>query len=159
MSNFFKSISPYMKSLNNNIRSLNDSKYFAGFIMIMLNIGSKFVSIKFSNTQETYLKYVITKQLLIFSIAWMGTRDIYMALILTAVFTVLSDYILNENSKLCILPESVKRIEKAMDLNDDGVISEDEINQSIKILEKARKMNTTQQGKIIQEKFHNRKRY
>ena len=159
MSNFFKSISPYMKSLNNNIRSLNDSKYFAGFIMIMLNIGSKFVSIKFSNTQETYLKYVITKQLLIFSIAWMGTRDIYMALILTAVFTVLSDYILNENSKLCILPESVKRIEKAMDLNDDGVISEDEINQSIKILEKARKMNTTQQSNIIQEKFHNRKRY
>lgn len=159
MSNFFKSISPYTKLLNNNIRSLNDSKYFAGFVMIMLNIGSKFVSIKFSNTQETYLKYVITKQLLIFSIAWMGTRDIYMALIITAVFTVLSDYILNENSKLCILPESVKRIEKAMDLNNDGVISEDEINQSIKILEKARKMNTTQQGKIIQEKFHNRKRY
>ena len=141
------------------LKALNNSKFFAGLVMIMLNIGSKFVSIKFSNTQETYLKYVITKQLLIFSIAWMGTRDIYMALIITAVFTVLSDYILNENSKLCILPESVKRIEKAMDLNNDGVISEDEINQSIKILEKARKMNTTQQGKIIQEKFHNRKRY
>ena len=159
MNNFFKTISPYMKSLNNNILSLNNSKYFAGFIMIMLNIGSKFVSIKFSHTQETYLKYVITKQLLIFSIAWMGTRDIYMALILTAVFTVLSDYILNENSKLCILPESVKKIEKAMDLNNDGVISEDEINQSIKILEKARKMNTTQQSKVIQEKFHSRKRF
>lgn len=159
MSNFFKTIAPYMKSLNNNIRSLNSSKYFAGFIMIMLNIGSKFVSIKFSHTQETYLKYVITKQLLIFSIAWMGTRDIYMALVLTAVFTVLSDYILNENSKLCILPESVKKIEKAMDLNQDGVITEDEINQSIKILEKARKINTNQQGKIIQEKFHSRKRF
>lgn len=159
MNNFFKTISPYMKSLNNNILSLNNSKYFAGFIMIMLNIGSKFVSIKFSHTQETYLKYVITKQLLIFSIAWMGTRDIYMALVLTAVFTVLSDYILNENSKLCILPESVKKIEKAMDLNNDGIISEDEINQSIKILEKARKMNTTQQSKVIQEKFHSRKRF
>ena len=159
MNNFFKTISPYMKSLNNNILSLNNSKYFAGFIMIMLNIGSKFVSIKFSHTQETYLKYVITKQLLIFSIAWMGTRDIYMALILTAVFTVLSDYILNENSKLCILPESVKKIEKAMDLNNDGIISEDEINQSIKILEKARKLNTTQQSKVIQEKFHSRKRF
>lgn len=159
MNNFFKTISPYMKSLNNNILSLNNSKYFAGFIMIMLNIGSKFVSIKFSHTQETYLKYVITKQLLIFSIAWMGTRDIYMALVLTAVFTVLSDYILNENSKLCILPESVKKIEKAMDLNNDGIISEDEINQSIKILEKARKMNTTQQNKVIQEKFHSRKRF
>jgi len=89
----------------------------------------------------------------------MGTRDIYMALILTAVFTVLSYYILNENSKLCILPESVKKIEKAMDLNNDGIISEDEINQSIKILEKARKMNTTQQSKVIQEKFHSRKRF
>ena len=31
----------------------------------------------------------VTKQLLVFSMAWMATRDIYTALVITAVFVVL----------------------------------------------------------------------
>ena len=81
-------------TLDKNIRSLNSSKFFAGVIMILLNIGSKFIQIQFSKSTEEYMKYSVSKQLLIFSMAWMGTRDIYTALGLTAVFTILSDYLL-----------------------------------------------------------------
>ena len=81
---------------NHNIMYLNNSKFFAGVVMILLNIGSKFITIQFSKSTEEYLKYTVSKQLLIFSMAWMGTRDIYSALGLTAVFTILSDYIFNE---------------------------------------------------------------
>jgi hypothetical protein len=42
------------------------------------------------------MKWSISKQILIFAMAWMGTRDIYAALGLTAVFTILSDYLFNE---------------------------------------------------------------
>ena len=66
----------------NSIKSVNNSKFFAGFIMIMLNIGSKYVVIKLSKSQEQYLRNTIGRQLLIFSIAWMGTRDIFTALII-----------------------------------------------------------------------------
>ena len=82
---------------------------------------------------------MFTKQLLIFSVAWMGTRDIYIAITITAAFVILADYAFNENSKFCIMPESYKKISSAMDLNNDGILTDDEINKSIKILEKARK--------------------
>ena len=62
--------------LNTKIGYLNDSKFFAGLIMIMLNIGSRYITVKFSKTQENYLRNVLSKQILIFSVAWMGTRDI-----------------------------------------------------------------------------------
>ena len=72
----------------NLISSLNSSKYFTGVVMIMLNIGSRFVEIKLSDSMEQYIKYNIAREVLIFSMAWMGTRDIIVALILTAVFVI-----------------------------------------------------------------------
>ncbi len=81
--------------INNHIMFLNNSKFFAGVVMILLNVGSKFISIQFSKSTEEYLKMNVTKQLLVFSMAWMGTRDIYTALVLTAVFTILSDHLFN----------------------------------------------------------------
>jgi hypothetical protein len=82
--------------INHHVMYLNNSKFFAGVVMILLNIGSKFITIQFSKSTEEYLKWTVSKQLLVFAMAWMGTRDIYAALGLTAVFTILSDYVFNE---------------------------------------------------------------
>lgn len=125
--------------LHYNVMSLNNSKYFAGLIMIMLNLGSRYITIEFSETQKAFFQNNLIKQLLIFSIAWMGTRDIYTALILTAVFTILSDHLLNEDSKFCILPSHMKKFKIVVDQNDDGKLSEDEINRAINILKQSKK--------------------
>ena len=71
--------------------------------------------------------------------AWMGTRDIYAALGLTAVFTILSDFLFNEESSLCIVPNKYRVLEKLLDTNNDGIVTEEELNQATKILEKAKK--------------------
>jgi len=107
--------------------------------MILLNVGSKFISIQFSKSTEEYLKLNVTKQLLVFAMAWMGTRDIYTALILTAVFTVLSDHLFNEESPYCCVPEKYRILAKLIDEKNDGRISEEEINNAIAILEKAKR--------------------
>ena len=157
--NLSKSFSDFFKNFNSYLYSLNDSKYFAGFIMIVLNLSSKFITIKFTSSQESYLKYMFTKQLLIFSVAWMGTRDIYIAITITAAFVILADYAFNENSKFCIMPESYKKISSAMDLNNDGILTDDEINKSIKILEKARKVQNFKLQEKTNQQFENGKKY
>lgn len=125
--------------VHNHIMFLNNSKFFAGIVMILLNIGSKFISVQFSRSTEEYLKLTVTKQLLVFSMAWMGTRDIYTALVLTAVFTVLSDHLFNEESPYCCVPQKYRILAKLVDDNKDGIISDEEINNAISILEKAKK--------------------
>jgi hypothetical protein len=118
---------------------LNNSKFFAGVVMILLNVGSKFISIQFSKSTEEYLKMNVTKQLLVFAMAWMGTRDIYTSLVLTAVFTILSDHIFNEESPYCCVPFKYRILAKIADENNDGNISEQEISQAISILERAKR--------------------
>jgi hypothetical protein len=118
---------------------LNNSKFFAGVVMILLNVGSKFIAIQFSKSTEEYLKMNVTKQLLVFAMAWMGTRDIYIALVLTAVFTILSDHLFNEESPYCCVPEKYRILAKIVDKNLDGNVSDEEINNAIAILEKAKR--------------------
>ena len=92
--------------LHHHISALNTSKLFAGLMIIVLNIASRFVNIKLSKTMESYLKYTFSRQILIFAIAWMGTRDIYIALVISIVFMICVDYLFNENSRFCILPSN-----------------------------------------------------
>jgi len=139
--------------INNHVMYLNNSKFFAGVIMILLNVGSKFISIQFSKSTEEYMKYTISKQILVFAMAWMGTRDIYVALGLTAVFTILSEHLFNEESKLCIVPQHLRVLHKIVDTNNDGDISETEISSAIAVLEKARREKQRKQQKEAFAKF------
>jgi len=90
-------ISNVLNRIHNGVTSLNHNKFFAGIVMLCLNLGSKFITIKFSPSQEAYLKNSVGRQLLIFAIAWIGTKDIYYSLGLTAIFVILADYLFNEN--------------------------------------------------------------
>jgi hypothetical protein len=143
-----------MHAMHDNVMALNSSKFFAGIVMILLNVGSKFISIQFSKSTEEYLKMSVSKQLLIFSMAWMGTRDIYTALGLTAVFVILSDHLFNEESPLCIVPERYRVLTTLMDTNGDGTVSEEELKNAEKLLEKAKKDKQSKQQKKNFTQFH-----
>jgi hypothetical protein len=124
------------KSFVDIVNVLNDNKYFAGIIMLTMNIGSKYVMIDLSKTQENYVKYSLGRQLVIFSILWIGTRDIFISLVLTAIFILLVDYIFNENSKYCIIPDKYKQIQ---DVAGGEVVTQKEVNDAINVLKQARK--------------------
>ena len=113
-----------MYSIGQYLSRLNNSKFFAGLVMIMLNIGSKYVTIELSKSQEEYLRNSVGRQLLIFAISWMGSRDIVTALTLTAVFNI---------------PKGYRNFKHLLDENEDGVITEEEIQKALEILNKAKK--------------------
>jgi hypothetical protein len=122
-----------LKNIDTTVRDLNTSKIFTGLMIITLNIGSRFVNLKFSKSMEAYLKYTFSKQILIFSIIWMGTRDIYIALIGVIIFTILMDYLFNEESEYCCLPETFVDQHKEMMDNKDSVSDEDVLKAKLTI--------------------------
>jgi hypothetical protein len=143
-------------SLHNFIKSLDNSKLFAGIVMILLNVGSKFIAIQFSQSTEQYLKMNISKQILVFAMAWLGTREIYPSLLLTAAFVILSEHLFNEESPYCIVPHRYRVLQKLIDTNDDGQVSEVELNEAIKVLEKSKREKMRAQQK---ESFLNMHQY
>ena len=111
--------------------SLNNNKIFAGVIILIMNICSRYATLELSKSQEYYVKYIFGKQLLLFAIIWIGTRDIIISIVLTILFLILADYLLNDQSKYCIIPSNCK----VEDFS--GNITQKDINDSIDILKKA----------------------
>ena len=131
--------------------SLNDSKFFAGIVMLVMNIGSKYAVVELSHSQETFMKYTLGRLLLIFSILWVGTRDIFISLLLTAVFVLLVDYLFNENSRYCIIPEQYKELRE--DLGEK--VTQQEINHAIYTLKRARtRKEKTEEDDLIRNTLY-----
>lgn len=122
---------------------VNTNKFFIGLMMITLNIGSKYVSIQTSKSMEEYMKMNISKQLLIFSMCFLGTRCLITSILLTAGFVVLSDHLFNEESDFCCVPQKYRIMHTIPTTND--VVTEDEYKKALEIVDKYKK------NKAIQE--------
>lgn len=125
--------------IHQRIKLLNNSKIFAGLIVIILNIAGRFVNIKLSKTMESYLKHTFSRNILVFCIAWMGSRDIYSALFMTTIFIVLIDFVFNEESNYCMLPETFKTYH--MTILEENNPTADEIQNAENVLKRANKSN------------------
>ena len=116
--------------LNRVINNLNNSTYFAGIMMILLNLGSKYIVMEISDTQEQFLSNIIVRRLLVFTIFFTATRDVYTSFVLTTIFIILVSGLFNEKSKYCILPNSMIYTPK-----EGRLISNEEIEYAQKIID------------------------
>jgi DNA integrity scanning protein DisA with diadenylate cyclase activity len=143
-------------SMHSYVSELNNSALFAGLVMLIMNVGSRYVQINLSESTEEYLKHILKKEILVFAIAWMGTRNIYYSLIITACFIILADHLTNEQSEYCMLPQHIRdrnketgEIKKTTEF-----VSDIEINKAIGVLEKAKRQKEREKNESLLKK-HN----
>ena len=132
----------FLQKIDNQINVLNNSKIFAGIMIILLNLSTRFVNFKLSKTTEAYLKNTFSTQVLVFAIAWMGSRDIYIALIVTAIFILFTEYLFNEDSEFCVFSEEFKDYHNAKqerEKEEAEEVTEEDIIKAKRVLEKAQK--------------------
>lgn len=120
--------------LHGHVVSLNNSKFFAGLMIIMMNIASKFATFKLSKSMEAYLKFTFSRLILVFAIAWVGTRDIYTSIVVCLLFTVCMDFLFNEESRFCCLPEAFTSYHVGLMEEPDNSVQK--VQEAIAILQK-----------------------
>jgi len=144
----FKQLKNSFGYVHDHVKAVNDSKMFAGLIVIILNVSSKFTTLPISKTMESYLKNTFSRHILVFAIAWVGTRDIFTAITVTILFILVMNVLLNERSPFCCFTESFMNYH--MSLIDEGKqedsISKEELDIAIKTFEKAQAILTKQKG-------------
>ena len=94
----------FINGIDLGIGFLNNSKYFVAIMMLLLNLGSRYISMELSQFHEDFLSNVFVRRLLVFTVVFVATRDIKVAFISTAVFIVLVSGLFHEDSKYCVLP-------------------------------------------------------
>lgn len=89
--------------------SINSNPYFIGLMMVLLNIGGRFLSLEISKEQEKFLSNPVIRRFLLFAILFVGTRNVIVAGCLTIILILLIGYLFNENSDLCVWHSCAKK--------------------------------------------------
>jgi hypothetical protein len=127
-----------LSSLNQYVNTINNNKFILAIVMMFLNISSKYIDFGFSKTQEHALKNCITREIIIFSVLFVGTRDIIISFLLTLMFFILKEYIFNEDSCFCLFPHHLNRMKEDIQQK-EGIVTEKELNEALETLKKAEK--------------------
>jgi hypothetical protein len=128
---FIKTGGKSVNYINSYLTNVNSSKITIGIAMIMFNLGSKYIIMDISKNQEQFFKNIIIRRLTLFCIFFVATRDIFVSLILTAIFVALAFGLFNQDSKYCILSNSFY----------DNIYTKDEYEMSKTIISEYEKTN------------------
>ena len=105
---------------------------------------------------ESYLRHTFSRDILIFAIAWMGTRDIYIALIISLIFIIFMDFLLHEDGMFCCLPQQfrdhhISLLDSSNNTVDSNKITDEDIKRAQAVLEKANTQNALVGGSFRQQ--------
>jgi len=80
--------------------SINTNPYFIGVMMLLLNLGGRFLSLEITKEQEKVLSRPAVRRFFLFAVLFVATRNIVVALGLTVIVVLVLGYLFNENSDL-----------------------------------------------------------
>ena len=78
---------------------LSNNKYFIGMMMVLLNLGSRYIFLELGKSHDAFFNHPTVRRLLIFTVFFVATRDIIASALLTAVFIVFFLELTHEKSK------------------------------------------------------------
>ena len=90
------------------LQIFNTNPYFIGIMMLILNLGGRFISLEVTKKQEQFLQLPWVRRVLIFTVLFVATRNIWVAFWTTVAVVLILGYLFNENSALCIFGQGGK---------------------------------------------------
>lgn len=88
--------------LDSFLQIFNTNPYFIGLMMLILNLGGRFISLEVTKKQEQFLQRPWVRRILIFTVLFVATRSIWVAFWTTVAVVLFLGYLFNENSSLCV---------------------------------------------------------
>ena len=80
----------------------NSNPYFIGLMMLLLNLGGRFIMLEVTKEQEKFFQNPWVRRFLIFTVLFVATRNLIVAGIMTLIMVLFLGYLFNENSSLCL---------------------------------------------------------
>jgi hypothetical protein len=91
-----------MSPMDGFLQIFNNNPYFIGIMMLILNLGGRFISMEVTKKQELFFQHPWVRRILIFTVLFVATRNLWVAFWTTVTVVLFLGYLFNENSALCL---------------------------------------------------------
>lgn len=136
-----------LNPLEATIMGINTNPYFIGLMMLLLNLGGRFLGLEITKEQEKFFQRPWVRRALFFTVLFVATRNIMVALVMTIFVILFVSVLFNENSSfyLGISPEKPVDSQQGTPQQGSGLTQEE---QEIlrRLMEKQARVSGTQPG-------------
>jgi hypothetical protein len=94
---------------------LNNSKLFLGVMLILLNIGSRYLVDELSTNPDEYNRNIVLRRIAVFAVCFVGTRDLVVSLLLTAGFIIIAQGVSSRSREGMVSKKMIEESEKKVD--------------------------------------------
>jgi hypothetical protein len=100
--------------------AVNTNPYFIGLMMLLLNLGGRFLALEITKGQEKFLSQPIVRRFFLFAVLFVATRNFVIAAGLAIIVIIMLGYLFNEHSELCLWRSCLVPTVKASDKPTEG---------------------------------------
>ena len=97
------------------LQYLESSPFFAGIMMLVLNIGSRYITHEYSDDDEEYRQNILLRRIAIFAACFVGTRSVITSILLTAGFVILAQGVSSKNREGMANKQTIEKEVKKVD--------------------------------------------
>ena len=95
--------------------AVNNNKLFLGVMLIVLNIGSRYLVDELSTNPEEYNRNLVLRRIAVFAVCFVGTRDLVVSLLLTAGFIIIAQGVSSRSREGMENKKKIEESEKKVD--------------------------------------------
>jgi hypothetical protein len=99
---------PTVGPLESVLGVFNTNLYFVGIMMLILNLGGRFIAMEITKEQEHFFQNPWVRRFLIFVVIFVATRNLIISFWLTIIVVLILGYLFNENSSLWLIGKGGK---------------------------------------------------
>jgi hypothetical protein len=123
------------------VAGFNTNPYFIGLMMLFMNLGGRFLAMEVTKGQEKFFQNPWIRRLLIFTVIFIATRNIFVAFWLSLAVILVVGMLFNENSSLFILAPYQPKSETESSETTKAVLTPEEADMYRKLTDKLAKNN------------------
>lgn len=97
------------------LEALNNNKFFLGIMLIVLNIGSRYLVDELSTNPDEYNRNLVLRRIAVFAVCFVGTRDLVVSLLLTAGFIIMAQGVSSKSREGMENKKKIEAAEKKVD--------------------------------------------
>ncbi len=136
------------------VSSFNTNPYFIGLMMLFMNLGGRFLAMEVTKGQEKFFQNPWVRRLLIFTVIFIATRNIFVAFWLSLFVILVVGLLFNETSAFFILAPQQKKEQFDSSGNTTSVLTPEEADMYRKLTDKLAKNTKAESGEVDYKAIH-----
>lgn len=129
------------------IAGINTNPYFIGLMMLLLNLGGRFLGLEVTKEQERFFQHPWIRRALFFTVLFVATRNVMVAFVMTIFVVLFVSILFNENSSF-YLGKSLHQLEEVTKETGEPVqgLTPEELDILRRLTEKQARLNGSNQA-------------